>query len=121
MPGNQFVDFIAIIIIIFLTNHALEVSLTGNTSTSVNRKLHLADLLVDVLHELDDEVDELVLEHGLGMGVGDEEADVEVGHLAGLLVLVGDGLPSEDEEVLCSLGKEAHEPLRKDVLKNVFF
>ena len=57
-----------------------------------------------------------MFEHGLGVGVGAEEADVEVGHLAGLLVLVGDGLPSEDEEVLCSLGEEAHEPLRKDVL-----
>jgi hypothetical protein len=35
--------------------------------------LHLRDLLIDVLHELDDEVDELVLEHGFGVEIGDQE------------------------------------------------
>ena len=57
-----------------------------------------------------------MLEHGLGVGVGDEEADVKVGHLP-VLALVDDGLPSEHKEVLGSLGEEAHEPLRKDVIK----
>ena len=44
----------------------------------VDGQLHVADLLVDVLHERDYKVDELVPVHLLGMEVGDEEADVVV-------------------------------------------
>lgn len=39
-------------------------------------ELHFGNLLVHLLHELDDEVDELVLEHLLGVEVCDEERDV---------------------------------------------
>lgn len=40
------------------------------------KELHFRDLLVDLFHELNDEVDQLVLQHLLGVEVGDEERDV---------------------------------------------
>jgi len=54
----------------------LQVGLGHNTRTSVNGQLHVADLLVDICHELNDEVHKLVLEHALGVEVGDQETDV---------------------------------------------
>jgi hypothetical protein len=61
------------------------------------------------LHELDDEIHDLVLEHGLGVEVGDQEGDV----------VALDGLPPEDDEVLGTLGQEAHELLAEDGLELV--
>ena len=61
------------------------------------------------LHELDDEVHDLVLEHGLGVEVGDQEGDV----------VTLDGLPPEDDEVLGTLGQEAHELLAENGLELV--
>lgn len=39
-------------------------------------ELHLGNLLIDLLHELDDEVDELVLQQLLGVEVCDQEGNV---------------------------------------------
>jgi hypothetical protein len=39
-------------------------------------ELHLRNLLINLFHELDDEVNKLVLEHLLGVEVCDEEGDV---------------------------------------------
>ena len=39
-------------------------------------ELHLRNLPVDLLHELNDEVHQLVLQHLLGMEVGNEERDI---------------------------------------------
>ena len=39
-------------------------------------ELHLRDLLVHLLHELDDEIHQLMLQHFLGVEVGDKEGDV---------------------------------------------
>ena len=39
-------------------------------------ELHLGNLLVNLFHELDNEVDKLVLEHLLGVEVCNEERDV---------------------------------------------
>jgi hypothetical protein len=39
-------------------------------------ELHLRNLLVNLFHELDNEVDKLVLKHLLGVEVCDEEGDV---------------------------------------------
>ena len=39
-------------------------------------EFHLGNLLVNLLHELDDKVDKLVLQHLLGVEIGDEEGDV---------------------------------------------
>ena len=69
-------------------------------------KLHLRDLLVDLLHELDYEVDQLVLEHLLGVEVGDEERDI----------VALDGLATQDEEGLGALGEEAGELVDEDAL-----
>ena len=59
-----------------LLDKFLQVGLSHNTRTSVNGQLHVADLLVDICHELNDEVHKLVLEHALGVEVGDQETDV---------------------------------------------
>lgn len=50
--------------------------LRDDAGPGVHRQLHLADLLVDLLHEVDDKVHQLVLVHLLCVEVGDEEADV---------------------------------------------
>jgi len=47
--------------------------------------------------------------------VGDEEGDIV--HLFTLLVLLLDGLATEDEEVVGTLGEEAHETLGKDLVQ----
>lgn len=52
-------------------NKSLQELLGGETSPGVHGHLHLAYLLVDLLHELDDEVNQLVLPHVLGVEVGD--------------------------------------------------
>ena len=55
---------------------SLQKFLCGNSRTRVDGELHLADLLINLLHEVDDEVDELVLVHRLCVEVGNQEADV---------------------------------------------
>jgi len=88
-------------------------SLGSATSTSVDGKLHIGDLLVDILHELNDEIDELALVKGLSVDVGDEEADI-VGDGATVVKSLNDGLATKHKEVISTLGKEAHETLCKD-------
>lgn len=51
-------------------------ALSYETSSGVQEELHLGDLLVHVLHELNDEVHQLVLQHLLGVEIGDEERNV---------------------------------------------
>lgn len=51
-------------------------ALSYETSSSVQEELHLRDLLVHILHELNNEVHQLVLQHLLGVEVGDEERNV---------------------------------------------
>ncbi|USP81143.1 hypothetical protein yc1106_08417 [Curvularia clavata] len=72
-------------------------------------ELHFGDLLVDLLHELNDKVDELVLQHFLGVEVGDQERDV----------VALDGLPPQNEERLSSLGQEPCELVDQNVLNLV--
>lgn len=43
---------------------------------STYKELHFRNLLVNLLHKLDDEVHQLMLKHLLGMEVGDQEGDV---------------------------------------------
>lgn len=80
--------------------------LGDDASARVDGQLHLADLFVDFLHEMDDEVHQLVLVHLLRVEVGDEEADVIALHR----------FPSQDEEVLGSHHHEAHELVAQDLL-----
>jgi len=86
------------------------------TSTSVDGKLHLRDLLVDILHELNDEIDELALVQSLGVFVGDEETDI-VSDLATVVESLHDRLAAEHKEVISTLGEETHEALCKDSIK----
>ena len=54
----------------------LQVLLRADTGTGVEAKLHVADLLVNLLHKLKNEIYKLVLVHLLGVEVGEQEADV---------------------------------------------
>lgn len=56
--------------------YVFEEFLGDDASACVDSQLHLADLFVDFLHEMDDKVHQLVLIHLLRVEVGDEEADV---------------------------------------------
>lgn len=55
---------------------ALEELGGADSGAGVDGEFEVADLLVDLLHEADDEVYELVFEHALQVEIGDEEADV---------------------------------------------
>ena len=68
-----------------------EVALCDDPGPCIQAQLHLANLLVDLLHELDDEIDELVLEHRLGVCICDEKGDVVARH----------GFPAQDDKGLC--------------------
>lgn len=90
-------------------------------------ELHLGNLLVYLFHELDDEVNKLVLEHLLGVEVCDEEGDVVSLSLCEL-VTGGveqvwstdlDGFPSQNEERLGTLCQEASELVDQDMLNLV--
>lgn len=55
----------------------LQHKLLGNySSPCINGDLHTTDLFVDVFHELNDEVNQLVLPQFLQVGVSHEEADI---------------------------------------------
>lgn len=56
--------------------HPFEELLGTDPGPGVDAELHLGDLFVDLLHEVDDEVDQLVAVHLLRVKVGDQEADV---------------------------------------------
>jgi len=47
-----------------------------DASSGVDRQLHLTYLLVNLFHEVDDEVDQLVFVHLLCVKIGYQEADV---------------------------------------------
>lgn len=86
------------------TTHGRKIRFCHDTGSCIVGKLHLGDLLVYLFHELDDEVDEFVFEHGFGMEVGDEEGDV----------VAGDGFSAEDDEAFGSLHEEAGELVSQD-------
>lgn len=57
--------------------HKLQHKLLGNySSPCIDGDLHTTDLFVDVFHELDDEVNQLVLPQFLQVGVSHKEADI---------------------------------------------
>jgi len=100
----------------FLCNQSLVEGLRSATSTSVDGKLHLRDLLVDILHELNDEIDKLALVKSLGMCIGDKEADIVLDLLA-VIKSLHVGLTTENKEVISTLSKETHETLGKNGIK----
>lgn len=58
------------------TTYIFEELLSNNTSPGVDGQLHLTDLFVNFLHEMNDIVHQFVFVHLLCVKVGDEEADV---------------------------------------------
>ena len=40
------------------------------------KEFHLGNFLIDLFHELNDEIDQLVLQHGLRVEVGNQERDI---------------------------------------------
>ena len=57
-------------------SYVFEEFLGDDTGPGVNGQFHLADLLVDLLHEVDDKVHQLVFVHLLRVEVGNQEANV---------------------------------------------
>ena len=57
-------------------------ALSNETGSCVQEELHIRDLLVHIFHELNNEVHQLVLQHLLGVEVGDEERDVIALHIS---------------------------------------
>lgn len=87
-------------------------------------ELHLRDFLVHLFHELNDEVNQLMLQHGLRVEIRDQERDIiallpvsilscriQRGQLPDLY-----RLPPQNEERLCSLGQEPGELVDEDML-----
>lgn len=56
--------------------YILEEFFGNDTGPGINRKFHLTDLLVDLLHEVDDKVHQLVFVHLLRVEVGNQEANI---------------------------------------------
>ena len=84
-----------------------EVCLGNDTSAGVDRGLHLGDLRINVLHELDNEIHQLVLVHALSVEVGHQEGDI----------ISLDGLTTENNEWLGALGQETHKLLGQQFLQ----
>lgn len=55
---------------------ALEVFLGNSSRSGIHWQSHVADLLVDILHECNDEINKLVLVHAFSVCVGNQETDV---------------------------------------------
>jgi hypothetical protein len=88
-------------------------------------KLHLRDLLVDLLHELNNEVNQLVFQHLRRVEVSDQEwniialpPDVSIAAslLPGALSAYRNRFPPQDKESLRSLRQETCELVDKDML-----
>jgi hypothetical protein len=100
-------------------------ALGDETCSGVQEKLHFRDLLVHVLHELDNEVHQLVLQHLLGVEVGDEERNVIalrnnqhllIANSQGPASTYIDRLPPQDKERLRSLRQEPRKLVHQDML-----
>lgn len=57
-------------------SHILKELLCHDAGPGIDREFHLTDFLVNLLHEMDDKVHQLVLVHLLRVEVCDQEADV---------------------------------------------
>lgn len=87
-------------------------------------ELHLRDFLIHLFHELDNKVDKLVLQHGFGVEVGDQERDIialavrqqSLSHPIRLPHTNLYWLPPQDEERFRALRQESRELVDKDML-----
>jgi hypothetical protein len=93
---------------------------------ATHKELHLRDLLIHLLHELYYKVHQLVLQHLLGMVVGDQERDIvaltnmSAGHPKPAWYFPScsyrHSFSPQDEERLRSLGQEARELVHENML-----
>ena len=88
------------------TLKVLQEFLSRYPRSSVEGQLHLRDLFVNILHELDDEIHQLVLVHLFSLYVRDEETDV----------VPFNGFTSQHQEVLSTQHHETHELVAQDLL-----
>jgi len=99
---------------------------------TTHKKLHLGNLLVDLLHELDDKIDKLVFEHLLSVEVCDEEGNIvalqapesvsqsvsqSVTSMSTITNL--DRLPPQDKKRLGTLRQEARKLVHQNILNLV--
>jgi hypothetical protein len=56
--------------------YSRQVALCDYSRPCIQAQLHFRNLLIYILHELNDEIDEFVLQHGFTMEVGDQERDI---------------------------------------------
>jgi hypothetical protein len=56
--------------------HSGQIALCDYSGPGVQAQFHFRNLLVYVLHKLNDKVDKFVLEHRLSVEVGDQERDI---------------------------------------------
>merc|ERR1711884_535703 len=56
--------------------YPFEELLSTNTSPGVDAQFHLGNLLVNLLHEMNDKVDEFVSQHLFSVEIGDQKANI---------------------------------------------
>lgn len=88
------------------STYRYQISLCNQTGSGIQKELDLGNLLVHFLHELDNKVDQLMLQHCLGVVVRDQERNVVALH----------GLAAEDKEVLSTSRQEAGELTNQNLL-----
>lgn len=105
--------------------------------STVDCQLHTADFTVDLLHELNDEIHQLVLPHVLAVEICDQETDVVALHIdeivddtcvvrtdltrqdmraASTACAYLDGLTTENEELVCTLRQESRKAIDQHLL-----
>lgn len=88
------------------SDELLEECVSNDARTTVDIQLHPAHFAINFLHEVNDEVHELVLQHFFCVEVRDQE-----GHVVAL-----DWFPSEDDELFGTLGQKPGKLVYEDVL-----
>lgn len=86
------------------TSEIFKELLCNDTSSCIDRQFHLADLLIDLLHKVDDKVHQLMFIHLLRVEVGNQKANV----------IALNRLSSQNKKVFSSHHHEAHEFMAKD-------
>ena len=94
--------------------------LSNNTSTGIQAQLHLTHLLVELFHERNDEIDQLVLQHLISMEICNQETNVisliELAlHLFKSTRSNRNSLSSENDKVLGTHHHESRELMTQDL------
>ena len=71
--------------------YPFEELLSTNTSPGVDAQFHLGNLLVNLLHKMNDKVDEFVSQHLFSVKIGDQKANI----------ITFDLFTTQDDKVFC--------------------